>query len=437
MPKQLLATCKVVPDSKGIASPELHAASTSTILGGHNQVRFQGLGFAATLAALGEPVTEHEPKISIPALSGGIDKESSLSDTSLIDNRKRIFIDIENNSTSIFQVVKTNVAKNSYSSCNLLQTDANKIIIKRDVLSENIKNTACNPLISLEFFTPLQKQKSNEVYILKEPLNDKPLGTTPPQGQDTPTQSKKLQFPAFSKPDIVQPLSADLTLSVSNISVATSTQTSDINLVPDSSMLPHATVSLFTTDIISSKNGEQKGLTASSPAEQIAPVMMRINSADGARQISLQLTPKALGRVDILIEQPSDGPSIITITANHQKTLDLLKADQAQLSQVLDRSGLTSEHRIIIFHLSELPSPVNTLVSAQQPPHDSTTLSASGGQAQSQFDQGASSDHQRRSSTARTPYALSFSADTDASWQRGDSDSGEANISSYSLNITA
>jgi hypothetical protein len=95
----------------------------------------------------------------------------------------------------------------------------------------------------------------------------------------------------------------------------------------------------------------------SAPADQIAPVLLRLTTTDGARQISLQLTPHALGRVDIAVDQPQNGPVTVKLTAERPETLVLLQQDQSQLSHALDRAGLPAENRVISFHLATPHTP--------------------------------------------------------------------------------
>lgn len=121
-----------------------------------------------------------------------------------------------------------------------------------------------------------------------------------------------------------------------------------------------------------------------SPADQVAPAVIRLSSADGARHISLQLTPTDLGLVDIRIEQPKDGPITITLTVQHPRTLDLLQRDLEQLSQTLDRAGLSSEGRQVSLHLAPAHTPA-----ASSHPASSATPPAAGGMADQGSGQGA------------------------------------------------
>lgn len=104
----------------------------------------------------------------------------------------------------------------------------------------------------------------------------------------------------------------------------------------------------------------EKNINAGSPADQVMPAIIRLSSADGGRRISLQLTPTDLGLVDIRIDQPKDGPVIVTLTVQHPRTLELLQRDFAQLSQTLDRAGLSGEGRqvslsLVVTHIPAAP----------------------------------------------------------------------------------
>jgi flagellar hook-length control protein FliK len=99
-------------------------------------------------------------------------------------------------------------------------------------------------------------------------------------------------------------------------------------------------------------------INAGTPADQVAPAVIRLSNVDGARHISLQLTPTDLGLVEIRIDQPKDGPATITLTVQHPRTLDLLQRDLEQLSQTLDRAGLSNQGRQVSLHLVSTHVPI-------------------------------------------------------------------------------
>ena len=107
-----------------------------------------------------------------------------------------------------------------------------------------------------------------------------------------------------------------------------------------------------------SKTGASATTTASeapaaiSPTPQIAPVLVRLASAGAPGQISIRLTPEALGRVDITITRPPEGAARIVLSVERPETLLALRNDQAALSQALDRAGIPSIGRNISIELA-------------------------------------------------------------------------------------
>lgn len=107
-----------------------------------------------------------------------------------------------------------------------------------------------------------------------------------------------------------------------------------------------------------SKTGASATTTASeapaaiSPTPQIAPVLVRLASAGAPGQISIRLTPEALGRVDITITRPPEGAARIVLSVERPETLLALRNDQVALSQALDRAGIPSIGRNISIELA-------------------------------------------------------------------------------------
>ena len=129
--------------------------------------------------------------------------------------------------------------------------------------------------------------------------------------------------------------------------------------------------------------------TTASPSTQVAQVLVKLSAADGTRRISLQLTPTGLGRVDIRLDQPPDGPARITLTAEHPQTLVALQRDETGLSLALDRAGLAGEGRVVVYHLAaalaaDAPAPGTQLASP------AATPAAHTGPAQTQLSESGS-----------------------------------------------
>jgi hypothetical protein len=128
------------------------------------------------------------------------------------------------------------------------------------------------------------------------------------------------------------------------------------------------------------------------PADQLAPVMLRLGSMDGARHISMQLTPDSLGRVDITVDQPKDGAVTVRLTADNPQTLAMLEQDKASLDTTLDRAGLASADRVVSFHLA---APHAVAATADAVPSSQPAPALGTGTTTGQYD-GTSQQQQRQ-----------------------------------------
>gem|GEM_PF-5235908 len=103
--------------------------------------------------------------------------------------------------------------------------------------------------------------------------------------------------------------------------------------------------------------------TPPTPAAQLGPTLAAFGTSPaGAPQVTVQLHPESLGRVQISLIQPKDGPANVQITAEQPATLALLVRDQGQLQQALDRAGAaTAGTPRLSFHLAppETPTTAN------------------------------------------------------------------------------
>jgi hypothetical protein len=79
---------------------------------------------------------------------------------------------------------------------------------------------------------------------------------------------------------------------------------------------------------------------------------MRVTALDGGTQITVQLSPQSLGRVDIRIDRAPDGLAQVSLTVARPETLALLVRDQTQLNDALDRAGVPGDQRVLSFHLA-------------------------------------------------------------------------------------
>jgi chemotaxis protein MotD len=172
-------------------------------------------------------------------------------------------------------------------------------------------------------------------------------------------------------------------------------------------------------------------VTTSAPvSDQIAPVLLQIATASGSHQISLHLTPETLGRVSIAIDQPKNGPVSVILSAERPETLALLKRDEVQLGQTLDRAGVPSDNRVVSFHLAPTP----TTSSNQDSTSRGDTAQTGFGQANFGTNGGGSNDA-RRQPTPHAAYTATH--DPDAEWDASPVTAAFAAASRAGLNITA
>ena len=80
-------------------------------------------------------------------------------------------------------------------------------------------------------------------------------------------------------------------------------------------------------------------------------------AAAASHVTTIQITPVELGRVDIRIERPADGPATIQLVAERPETLSRLIHDQSQLQQALDQAGVPQAGRVLDFSLAPPPPP--------------------------------------------------------------------------------
>jgi flagellar hook-length control protein FliK len=176
--------------------------------------------------------------------------------------------------------------------------------------------------------------------------------------------------------------------------------------------------------------------TTSAPvSDQIAPVLLQIATAGGSHQITLHLTPDSLGHVTIAIDQPKNGPVSVTLSAERPETLALLKHDEAQLSQTLDRAGVPSDNRVVSFHLAPAPATSSNQDSTSQGGSNQANTAQTGFGQASFGTNGGSSDDGRRQPTPHAAY--SAPPDPDADWNTSPVTAVFAPASRAGLNITA
>ncbi len=117
------------------------------------------------------------------------------------------------------------------------------------------------------------------------------------------------------------------------------------------------------------------------PAQQVLPALVSLGHSQGVRHVTVRLDPQELGRLQIRVEQPKDGPARVTLTAERPQTLDLLMRDQAQLHRALDQAGVPAEGRSISFHLAATHPAAITPDPVADPSRAALPTVASGGSA--------------------------------------------------------
>lgn len=92
---------------------------------------------------------------------------------------------------------------------------------------------------------------------------------------------------------------------------------------------------------------------ATSPAAQVAPVLVRLSHApDGAQRLTVRLDPPELGHVQVRIDRPPQAPARVEILVEKAETLQMLLRDQPQLQRALDQAGVPPEGRSVSFHIA-------------------------------------------------------------------------------------
>ena len=146
--------------------------------------------------------------------------------------------------------------------------------------------------------------------------------------------------------------------------VAGSNTPSFATIVATTSIAP-ATISASSAPA-SAPGSVQRPAVPSSPASQVAQAIIEpvkvvmsnpAQAAAAAHVTTIQITPIELGRVDIRIERPTDGPATIQLVAERPETLSRLIHDQSQLQQALDQAGVPQAGRILDFSLAPPPPP--------------------------------------------------------------------------------
>ncbi len=88
-------------------------------------------------------------------------------------------------------------------------------------------------------------------------------------------------------------------------------------------------------------------------AEQIAPAIIRLDSAPGGTQrLTIRLDPVELGQLEIRIERSDDSATKVQVLVERPETLALLRRDQPALERALDQAGMAADQRDVILQLA-------------------------------------------------------------------------------------
>lgn len=93
-----------------------------------------------------------------------------------------------------------------------------------------------------------------------------------------------------------------------------------------------------------------KAYAQHTPAAQVS-LQILANVRHGDNIINIQLEPRELGKVDIVMELKADGKTDIVIRADNKDTLELLRADSSILEKSLNDAGIKTESGAINFNL--------------------------------------------------------------------------------------
>jgi flagellar hook-length control protein FliK len=130
--------------------------------------------------------------------------------------------------------------------------------------------------------------------------------------------------------------------------------------------------------------------SGASPADQVSPVLVSLGRSQGTQQVTVRLDPPELGRLQIRLEQPTDGPARVVLTAERPQTLDLVARDQVRLHRALDQAGVPADGRTVTFRLQ--PSTASNAAATTALPGAQTAGTPTG-------DGGGSADRGARRST--------------------------------------
>jgi flagellar hook-length control protein FliK len=108
------------------------------------------------------------------------------------------------------------------------------------------------------------------------------------------------------------------------------------------------------TNAANATNGtQQTNQPAATPAQVFEQIKVKITRATkaGLDEVTINLRPDELGRVDIKLQVTPEGKVHATVTADNQQTLNLLKNDALGLERTLNEAGLRADANNLEFNL--------------------------------------------------------------------------------------
>lgn len=100
-----------------------------------------------------------------------------------------------------------------------------------------------------------------------------------------------------------------------------------------------------------------RGVVNHAPVREQVSVAIRQAAGDGADQITVQLDPVELGRIEIKLHMHKDGATQLLFLVDKPETFDALSRDARMLEQSLQESGIKADTSGMQFNLRQQPQP--------------------------------------------------------------------------------
>lgn len=83
------------------------------------------------------------------------------------------------------------------------------------------------------------------------------------------------------------------------------------------------------------------------------PIEIGLRALDGAREIALELSPRELGQMSVVISVSTQMPIQVSFVVEHQQTLALLMQDAVQIRNALEQAGFSTTDTSLQFSLRQ------------------------------------------------------------------------------------